>query len=99
MRSLFVCFMALSFWLSLSSTLGTMPAQGQEDVGSYTVVAGDTLFVIAQRFGVSVDVITQLNNITDPNLLRVGQVLLIPAEGAILNTVPTLLMQAEPGDT
>jgi LysM repeat protein len=73
--------------------------QGQADDGAYTVVAGDTLFVIAQRFGVSMDAIVQLNNITDPNLLRVGQVLFIPTAGANLNTIPTELLQTAPGDT
>jgi murein DD-endopeptidase MepM/ murein hydrolase activator NlpD len=90
---------ALGFWLGLSWALETAPALGQENVESYTVAAGDTLFVIAQRFGVSIEAITLLNNINDPNLLRVGQVLLIPAAGANLNAVPTHLIQAEPGDT
>src|SRR5262245_44009449 len=60
-------------------------ALAQDDARSYTVVAGDTLFVIAQRFGVTVDEMTAYNGITDPNLLEVGQVLLIPpaADGTV----------------
>jgi LysM repeat protein len=52
---------------------------------TYTVQPGDTLYSIAQRYNVTVDEIRALNNITDPNSLRVGQVLII-SRGA---TVPT----------
>ncbi len=51
-------------------------APGQEF--TYVVKSGDTLYVIAQRFGVTVDRIIALNNITDPSNIRVGQRLLIP---------------------
>lgn len=44
----------------------------------YTVVAGDTLGEIAQRFGVSVDALARRNNIANPNLIYPGQVLTIP---------------------
>lgn len=45
---------------------------------TYQVRAGDTLSAIAGRFGVSVQSIVRLNNISDPSQLSVGQVLLIP---------------------
>ncbi len=45
---------------------------------TYTIVAGDTLAVIAERFGTTVDEISQANGITDPTQLVVGQVLVIP---------------------
>ena len=45
----------------------------------YTVVAGDTLSEIAESFGVSVAEIVAANgDLDDPDLLVVGQVLLIP---------------------
>ncbi|ADU32435.1 LysM peptidoglycan-binding domain-containing protein [Evansella cellulosilytica] len=44
---------------------------------SYTVVSGDSLSVIAKRYGTSVDAIRTLNNLTS-DLIRVGQVLHIP---------------------
>lgn len=44
----------------------------------YVVQPGDTLFAIAQRFGTTVQAIVQANNITNPNLITVGQVLIIP---------------------
>jgi|GEM_PF-519081 len=44
----------------------------------YEVQPGDTLFAIAQQFGVTVDAIVAANGIADPDLITVGAVLLIP---------------------
>jgi LysM repeat protein len=44
----------------------------------YTVMAGDTLAKIARRYGVSVSVIVKANNLENPNLLEIGQVLTVP---------------------
>ena len=44
----------------------------------YTVQEGDTLTGIAQQFGVSVDALKAANNISNENLLRVGDQLTIP---------------------
>ena len=45
---------------------------------TYTVVAGDTLYAIAQKFGTTIDVLCELNDIENPNLIYVGQVLILP---------------------
>lgn len=45
---------------------------------NYTVIAGDTLERIAQRFGTTVDALVGMNNLGDRNSLRVGQQLIIP---------------------
>jgi len=45
---------------------------------TYTVQRGDTLRTIAQRYQVSVSQITTVNEIVNPDLIEVGQVLLIP---------------------
>ncbi|MCR4405614.1 MAG: LysM peptidoglycan-binding domain-containing protein [Anaerolineae bacterium] len=50
-------------------------------VVTYTVQAGDTLSKIAKEFGVTVEAIVEANNIEDPSLLQVGQVLIIPVAG------------------
>ncbi len=46
---------------------------------TYVVQPGDTLFAIALRFGTTVWAIAMANNIPDPNLIFVGQVLWIPS--------------------
>lgn len=43
----------------------------------YTVRAGDTLWLLSQRYGTTVEAIKSLNGLTG-NLLNIGQVLLIP---------------------
>lgn len=48
---------------------------------TYVVVAGDTLSKIAQRFGTTVTTLAQLNGLTNPDVLFIGQVLLIPSQG------------------
>ena len=46
-----------------------------KEQGYYTVVLGDTLGKVANRFGISVDELVKLNNIENPNLVYVGTVL------------------------
>jgi LysM repeat protein len=58
---------------------GATPVPPQQ--GTYTVVAGDTLYRIALKFNTTSSAIAALNGITNPNLIYVGQVLKIPAGG------------------
>lgn len=51
------------------------PSSNKENI--YIVQKGDTLFSIARKFGVSVDVLRNLNNLESDNI-KVGQELLIP---------------------
>lgn len=46
---------------------------------AYTVKSGDTLWLLANRFGTSVDAIKRLNGLTSDNL-QIGQILQIPTE-------------------
>ncbi|MFP4014485.1 MAG: transglycosylase SLT domain-containing protein [Chitinispirillaceae bacterium] len=48
--------------------------------GYYTVVKGDNLYTIARRFGVSMNDLAEVNNITRRGRIYVGQVLLIPCD-------------------
>ena len=54
-------------------------APGVTDQQTYTVQPGDTMFSLALRFGVTVQALAEANNIDDPDLISVGQVLIIPA--------------------
>ena len=56
-------------------------AQAKEQ-GYYTVVLGDTLGKVADRFEVSVDELVKLNNLSNPNLIYVGTVLKVDAGAA-----------------
>ena len=57
---------------------GPVPAEGIE----YVVRSGDTIELIAGRFGVSVEDIVAANNLTDPDLIRAGDILIIPGASA-----------------
>ena len=59
---------------------GTTPPPPRPTPASvqYTVVKGDTLSLIGAKFGVSWKAIAELNKLSNPNFIRVGQVLLIP---------------------
>lgn len=54
--------------------------------GTYTVQAGETLGEIAAIFGIPYGYLAEENNITDPNLIYVGQVLTIPIWPPITKT-------------
>jgi LysM repeat protein len=44
----------------------------------YVIQPGDSLSVIADRFGLSVEELSKANGISDPNVIQVGQTLIIP---------------------
>ena len=44
----------------------------------YIVKSGDCLSVLANKYGTTVQTLVDLNNIKNPNLIYVGQKLLIP---------------------
>lgn len=44
----------------------------------YTIKAGDTYWILAQRYGTTVDAIIKANPGVDPNNLQIGQVICIP---------------------
>jgi len=49
---------------------------------TYVVKAGDTLYSIARTTGASLDALIRSNDIGDPDVLRIGQVLKLSADGA-----------------
>jgi len=58
------------------------------EAGTYTVQAEDTLYEIAQRFGVSLEELMDANDITDPTSLSIGQKLVIPGQESGGTVIP-----------
>ena len=70
----------------------------------YVVKSGDTLYLIAQRFGTTVEAIVAANNITNPSLIQVGQKLKVPTAEPTSAPVPearpdTWVHPVRPGET
>ena len=68
----------------------------------HVVRAGETLFRIALRYGTSVEALARANHIADPNLIRVGQRLVIPGRTpawpspiASIELVPSPVIQGQ----
>lgn len=63
-----------------TSTTGPMPTPTPEaPVITYTIQAGDTLGIIAKDYGLTVELLADLNNIENANAIEVGQVLVVSA--------------------
>lgn len=60
-----------------STSSSTSSSSATSSAGTYTVKSGDTLSGIAAKLGTSYEVLARRNNITNPNLIYVGQVLSI----------------------
>lgn len=63
---------------------------------TYTVRKGNTLFGIAQFFGTTVDKILSMNQISDPNMIYVGQAINVPVDTDIADGY---IYVTRPGDT
>lgn len=57
---------------------GTGVSQPEQNPETYVVVEGDSLYSIALRFGVDLNALIELNSLTDPNDITIGQELRIP---------------------
>ncbi len=63
---------------STTVTVGEVDQEDEEFRDTYEVVRGDTLIAIADRFGIHLNDLVRENNIADPTMIYVGQILLIP---------------------
>jgi LysM repeat protein len=100
-----VLLVCTSLLLVPAASASTVPAAAQT---TYVVQPGDTLFRIALRFGTTVQAIAQANHIVNPDLIYVGQVLIIPTGGSPPPAPPPTpepppggqtLYTVQPGDT
>ncbi len=64
------------------------PCVVRTDWPLYTVVRGDTLFKIGQRYGTTTTVIMTANCLTNPNLIYAGQQLRVPPGPVVITPVP-----------
>ncbi|MBN1583214.1 MAG: LysM peptidoglycan-binding domain-containing M23 family metallopeptidase [Anaerolineae bacterium] len=88
--------MAVLLWSSLFiAAIAAPPFQDEQTV--HVVQAGETLFGIAQQYGLTVDAIVAANSLVDPDRIEVGQQLVIPLAPSGVEATTTYRVQ--PGDT
>lgn len=74
------------------SPVDSLPSRAACSPDGYLVQAGDTLSQIALEFDVSVEAIVEAGNLSDPDVLLVGQELTLPcpeAEAVPTDSTPT----------
>ena len=90
----------LNYSSSSSSSVEKL-AQVKND-GYYTIALGDTLGTVADKFGTSVDNLVEINNLSDPHLVYVGQVIKVDgnaapkATPAVAQAAPVARVQTAP---
>src|SRR4051794_173995 len=81
MRRLTAAITALVMVAALFGGL-VQPVAAQNSGTTYTVQPGDNLYRIGLKFGVSADALAKANGIVNPNIVIVGQKLIIPGVAA-----------------
>jgi|FLYN01.1.fsa_nt_gi LysM repeat protein len=81
----------------VTATPGAPPPATSGNV--YVVQPGDTMFRIANRFNTTVAALAQLNGIVNPNIIRVGQRLIVPVPGGNQPATPVPPSPTLPGPT
>lgn len=66
---------------------------------TYVVKRGDTLSLIANRYNTTVNELVEINNIENPNLIYVGQILIINTANFEKGTTNNILYTVRYGDT
>lgn len=62
---------------------GTATGGEGDGLSHYQVQPGDSLWLIAQRYGTTVEAIARVNNLADPDLLQPGEILRISTPGRV----------------
>lgn len=76
-----------------------IPKEKEPSYIKYTVRKGDTLWDIAKRYGTSVGAIVKINAIKDPDLIYVGEVFKILANGEKPSQTKYIKYRVKRGDT
>ena len=91
----------LMSWLVHQPLLAADRQQTTDTAGAttYVVQAGDTLSAIARRFDTTVAALMALNNLANPNVIDVGQTLIIRAADEATPTPGSTVPEATPTQT
>ncbi|MGA0894374.1 MAG: LysM peptidoglycan-binding domain-containing protein [Ilumatobacteraceae bacterium] len=68
----------------------------------HTVQPGETLFIIADAYGVTMDELIEINEIKNPDYIQAGEVLLVPSSGTVSpggEPQPGTTLPGQPGTT
>lgn len=82
----------IAILLAIFCTPFPASAQSQDDGPIYIIQSGDSLNVIAARFGVSTDDLIRVNQIQNPNLLNAGDRLVIPGLPGVSGVLTTRVL-------
>ena len=68
---------------------------------TYIVAQGDAFSLFADKFDVSSEKLAEFNDITDPNLIKVGQTIYLPpgSEAVVVTTAPPATATTEAPET
>ncbi len=95
-RAIILVCVAGILWLPAS----VVAQQAAPSVTIHVVQRGENLYRIALSYGLTVQELANLNGITDPSNIQVGQRLLVPIQGASVNTdVSPQSHVVQPGET
>ena len=95
--SLFIVGM---LWLPTFSVLGQQDTVNDDpQVTIHVVQRGETLFRIAENYGLTLEEIAQVNQIADPGSILIGQRLIIPIGGLPESSVEVQTHVVQPGET
>ena len=73
-----------------TTTTTTTPTTTVPVLRTYEIRPGDSLFSIAQLFGVSIDLLAELNGIDDPDRIEAGQILQLPPNATTTSSTSSL---------
>tara|TARA_B110000259_G_scaffold178463_1_gene216802 strand:- start:194 stop:991 length:798 start_codon:yes stop_codon:yes gene_type:complete len=80
---------------SSTGSAGGSETEGASEI-QYRVVSGDSLGRIASKFSVTTARLQEYNSISNPNLIRVGQLIRIPNSGTTGQQAPEVVVEPEP---